>query len=130
LIVTMDDADNTIYSAFFVAVEGTMPSFLGVQAVIVRVQEYPDRTLAIFHGPRGLARYDAKGKQLNTKRKAAAWMRWDCCANKTPDNSCAAKTGQNDLLSTVSDCAASTPLAQIWSPEWMKKSGWSRRMAS
>lgn len=34
LIVTMDDADSTIYSAFFVAEEGTMSSFRGVGAVI------------------------------------------------------------------------------------------------
>jgi len=27
----------------------------------VRVHEYPDRTLAVFHGPRCLARYDAAG---------------------------------------------------------------------
>jgi transposase len=36
LIVTMDDADNTIYSAFFAAEEGTMSSFLGVRHVIER----------------------------------------------------------------------------------------------
>lgn len=34
LIVTMDDADNTIYSAFFVEEEGTMSSFLGIRRVI------------------------------------------------------------------------------------------------
>lgn len=34
LIVTMDDADSTIYSAFFVAEEGTMSSFQGVREVI------------------------------------------------------------------------------------------------
>ena len=34
LIVTMDDANNEIYSAFFVAEEGTMSSFIGVQNVI------------------------------------------------------------------------------------------------
>ena len=34
LIVTMDDADNTIYSAFFVAEEGTMSSFLALRQVI------------------------------------------------------------------------------------------------
>lgn len=38
----------------------------------VRVHEYPDGTLAIFHGPRCLARYDARGKEIKTKRKAAA----------------------------------------------------------
>lgn len=34
LIVTMDDADSTIYSAFFIEEEGTMSSLLGVAAVI------------------------------------------------------------------------------------------------
>jgi transposase len=38
----------------------------------VRVHEYPGGTLAIFHGPRRLARYDATGKELKTKRKAVA----------------------------------------------------------
>lgn len=36
LIVTMDDADNAIYSAFFVAEEGTMSSFLALRQVIER----------------------------------------------------------------------------------------------
>ncbi len=38
----------------------------------VRVQEYPDGTLAIFHGPRCLARYDAKGKLKHDTQKIAA----------------------------------------------------------
>lgn len=38
----------------------------------VRVHEYPDRTLAIFHGPRCLARYDAQGKLLKQKARRAA----------------------------------------------------------
>jgi transposase len=36
LIVTMDDADSAIYSAFLVEEEGTMSSFQGVQAVIAQ----------------------------------------------------------------------------------------------
>lgn len=36
LIVTMDDADNTIYSAFFVAEEGTMSSFVALRRVVER----------------------------------------------------------------------------------------------
>ena len=28
----------------------------------VKVREYPDATLAVFHGPRALARYDAAGQ--------------------------------------------------------------------
>src|SRR5208282_5387394 len=34
LIVTMDDADNAMYSAFFVAEEGTMSSFAALRQVI------------------------------------------------------------------------------------------------
>ena len=30
----------------------------------VKVHEYPDASLAIFHGPRCLARYDQKGELL------------------------------------------------------------------
>jgi transposase len=36
LILTMDDADSTIYSAFFVAEEGTMSSFAALRQVIER----------------------------------------------------------------------------------------------
>jgi hypothetical protein len=32
--------------------------------VRVKVRDYPDRTLAVFHGPRCLARYDAQGRQI------------------------------------------------------------------
>lgn len=38
----------------------------------VRVCEYPDRHLAIFHGPRCLAQYDASGKERKIKIQAAA----------------------------------------------------------
>src|SRR5437016_5396436 len=34
--------------------------------VTVRVHEYPDRTLAVFHGPRCLARYHADGQLIET----------------------------------------------------------------
>ena len=37
-----------------------------------KVHEYPDGTLALFHGPRLLARYDAAGQALNDEMKAAA----------------------------------------------------------
>ena len=30
----------------------------------VKVRDYPDGTLAVFHGPRCLARYDAEGRQI------------------------------------------------------------------
>jgi hypothetical protein len=38
----------------------------------VRVHEYPDGTLAVFHGPRRLARYSAAGALLDEPRQQAA----------------------------------------------------------
>jgi transposase len=38
----------------------------------VRVHEYPDGSLAVFHGPRVLARYDATGKPFDTPSRIAA----------------------------------------------------------
>ncbi len=38
----------------------------------VRVHEYPNSSLAIFHGPRCLAHYDANGKELKIKMKKIA----------------------------------------------------------
>jgi transposase len=38
----------------------------------VRVHQYPDSTLAIFHGPRCLGRYNSQGKPLKAKLKRAA----------------------------------------------------------
>jgi hypothetical protein len=39
----------------------------------VRLREYPDGTLAVFHGPRRIARYDRDGLPLQeTTPKAAA----------------------------------------------------------
>jgi len=38
----------------------------------VRVHEYPDRHLAVFHGPRCLARYRADGSALETTEEQAA----------------------------------------------------------
>jgi hypothetical protein len=38
----------------------------------VRVHEYPDGRLAVFHGPRCLARYDAEGLPLADANRAAA----------------------------------------------------------
>ena len=40
--------------------------------VKVRVHRYPDGQLAVFHGPRCLGRYDAKGVFLQTKIPVAA----------------------------------------------------------
>lgn len=38
----------------------------------VRVHEYPDGRLALFHGPRCLAEYDSQGQPLKASKKAAA----------------------------------------------------------
>jgi hypothetical protein len=38
----------------------------------VRVHRYPDGSLAIFHGPRKLARYTTEGKPVKTDLKQAA----------------------------------------------------------
>lgn len=38
----------------------------------VRVHDYPDGTLAVFHGPRCLARYSADGKPLGDNQEQAA----------------------------------------------------------
>jgi len=40
--------------------------------VQVRVHEYPNGTLAVFHGPRCLARYDAQGRLLQPPLRQAA----------------------------------------------------------
>lgn len=60
LIVTMDDANNRIYSAFFVEEKGTMSSFMGVREVI-RQQGlfsslYMDRGSHILPPPKPKAR--------------------------------------------------------------------------
>lgn len=55
LIVTLDDADNEIYSAFFVEEEGTWSSFKGIQEVIEEhglfCSFYVDRGSHYFHTP-------------------------------------------------------------------------------
>jgi transposase len=55
LIVTMDDATSEIYSAFFVAEEGTMSTFLGLKAVIAErglfCSLYADRGSHYWHTP-------------------------------------------------------------------------------
>src|SRR5262249_54251360 len=40
---------------------------------IVKVREYPDGTLAVFHGPRRIARYDAQGTEL-LEVPTAPWL--------------------------------------------------------
>jgi transposase len=55
LIVTMDDADNEIYSAFFVDEEGTWSSFRGIEEVILEhglfCSLYVDRGSHYFYTP-------------------------------------------------------------------------------
>jgi hypothetical protein len=43
--------------------------------VKVRVHRDPDRRLALFHGPRCLARYDAQGQLIPPKFQAVAYVR-------------------------------------------------------
>ena len=38
----------------------------------VRMHEYPDASLAVFHGPRCLARFDAAGREIDNPRRKAA----------------------------------------------------------
>ena len=38
----------------------------------VRVHEYPDGTLAVFHGPRCLARYRTTGEPIDNQTRQAA----------------------------------------------------------
>ena len=44
----------------------------GAHRRTVRVHEYPDGTLAVFHGPRCLARYKAGGEPIDTSTRQAA----------------------------------------------------------
>lgn len=62
LVVTMDDATSEIYSAFFVAEEGTMSSFRGLQEVIAEhglfCELYVDRAGHYFHTPEAGGKVD------------------------------------------------------------------------
>ena len=40
--------------------------------MVGRVHEYPDGTLAVFHGPRCLARYQTDGEPIDTPTRQAA----------------------------------------------------------
>jgi hypothetical protein len=42
-----------------------------VRATVLRVHEYPDGRLAIFHGPHRLADYDPEGNPRNDTKLAA-----------------------------------------------------------
>jgi len=43
--------------------------------VKVRVHRYPDGNLAVFHGPRCLARYDAQGQSIPLQLQIVAQVR-------------------------------------------------------
>ncbi len=62
LIVTMDDADNTIYSALFVDEEGTMSSFMGTRETIEKhglfSSLYVDRGSHYWHTPKAGGKVD------------------------------------------------------------------------
>jgi hypothetical protein len=60
--------DNTVrYQSLSLQIPQDPPRFHYVK-VTVRVHAYPDGTLAVFHGPRCLARYDADGQLIETGR--------------------------------------------------------------
>jgi helix-turn-helix protein len=65
LVVTMDDATGEIYSAFLVAEEGTMSSFLGLAETIVSQglfgSFYTDRGSHYFFTRKGESKVDKKG---------------------------------------------------------------------
>lgn len=62
LIVTMDDANSEIYSAFFVPEEGTMSSFIGIRDVIethgLFCSLYTDRGSHYWHTPEAGGKVD------------------------------------------------------------------------
>lgn len=62
LIVTMDDANSEIYSAFFVPEEGTMSSFIGIKDVIethgLFCSLYTDRGSHYWHTPEAGGKVD------------------------------------------------------------------------
>jgi transposase len=74
LIVTMDDATSEIYSAFFVAEEGTMSTFCGLQAVIAErglfCSLYADRGSHYWHTPAAGGKVD-KGNPTQVGRALA-----------------------------------------------------------
>ena len=73
LIVTMDDATSEIYSAFFVAEEGTASSFQGVSEAIragLFCSLYADRASHYWHTPEAGGKVD---KDKPRPRSAAPW---------------------------------------------------------
>ena len=48
----------------------------------VRVHEYPDASLAVFHGPRCLARYRAAGEPIETQTRDRRVTRFDATGRR------------------------------------------------
>jgi transposase len=64
--------DNTVqYKRLTLQIPADKHRFHYVKAR-VRVHEYPDHSLAVFHGPRKLACYDTEGRLVNLKAEAKA----------------------------------------------------------
>ena len=62
--------DNTVrYQGLHLQIPQDPHRFHDVK-VTVRVHEYPDGTLAVFHGPRCLARYHADGRLIETEAES------------------------------------------------------------
>ena len=53
--------------------------------VTVRVHAYPDGTLAVFHGPRCLARYHADGRLIETEAELRRWKDPPPSIGRPPD---------------------------------------------
>lgn len=66
------DNDNTVrYKRLILQIPADKHRYHYVKAK-VRVHEYPNGTLAIFHGPRKLARYNSRGELINEKTREKA----------------------------------------------------------
>ena len=65
-------ADNTVrYNGRTLQIPADRHRHHYVKAA-VRVHEYPDGDLAVFHGPRRLARYDGDGNEIDDQARRAA----------------------------------------------------------
>ena len=64
--------DNTVCHERRVLQIPASPARAHYVKATVRVHEYPDGTLALFHGPRCLARYQADGEPIDTPNRQAA----------------------------------------------------------
>jgi transposase len=76
--------DNTVrYQGLSLQIPPDRHRFHYVKAT-VRVHEYPDGTLAVFHGPRCLARYDAEGRLIETGQAHPSRRRQTCASGDPP----------------------------------------------